>query len=56
VIGDVTRKIVNRAELPVLVIRTGHGPVQRFKGLLGILSRYVRNTSRHFRISSGKQL
>ncbi len=44
VIGDVTREIVNRAEIPVLVVRTGHGHSHLFKELLGVLSRRLRNT------------
>ena len=39
VIGDVTREIVNHAELPVLVIRTGPGPAHLFKEILATLLR-----------------
>ena len=45
VIGDVTREIVNRAQLPVLVIRTAPGPAHMLKELAAILLRRFRKTS-----------
>lgn len=44
VIGEVTREIINRAEVPVLVIRTGHGPARLFKAALDVLLRPFRKT------------
>jgi len=46
VMGDVTREIAHRAELPVLVIRTGQGQISSFfKGLTAPLLRRTRKTS-----------
>jgi nucleotide-binding universal stress UspA family protein len=46
VMGDLTREIVNRAGIPVLVVRTGQRPVgHRFQELLGSLFRRSKKTS-----------
>ena len=37
VIGDVAREIVSQAELPVLVVRTRHGPTKLLRELLSVL-------------------
>jgi nucleotide-binding universal stress UspA family protein len=47
VVGEVTREMINRAEIPILIIRSGHGPARLFKTAMDVLLKPFRKAPDH---------